>query len=203
MWNSEQGYCTGGILQSTGWNMGYWYWVDYADRECLHHKLNQSGKSQGGASWCHFLDLLFIYRYLPILSIQWSYSLPWFAFSHSIEKPWRHCFCAGKVGGILASIPQALAASVLCFEWAVVIALGLWNLQHIRTSSFRNMIIVGVSLFLGFSIPAYFQQYQPTTSLMVPSYLVPFSAASDGPFSSGSQVCHHLMSGHLIILGWT
>ncbi|KAI4385254.1 hypothetical protein MLD38_003303 [Melastoma candidum] len=94
----------------------------------------------------------------------------------------------GKVGGILASIPQALAASILCFEWAVVVALGLLNLQHTRMSSFRNMIIVGVSLFLGFSIPSYFQQYQPTTSLMVPSYLVPFSAASDGPFSSGSQV---------------
>lgn len=42
-------------------------------------------------------------------------------------------------------------------------------------------MIVGVSLFLGFSIPAYFQQYQPETSLILPSYFVPYGAASSGP----------------------
>ncbi|KAJ7953515.1 Nucleobase-ascorbate transporter-like protein [Quillaja saponaria] len=93
----------------------------------------------------------------------------------------------GKVGAILASIPLALAASVLCFMWALIVALGLSNLQYGQSVSFRNITIVGVSLFLGLSIPAYFQQYHPETSLMLPSYLVPYGAASNGPVHSGSK----------------
>lgn len=91
----------------------------------------------------------------------------------------------GKVGALLASIPQALAASVLCFMWALTAALGLSNLRYSQSSSFRNITIVGVSLFLGMSIPAYFQQYQAESSLILPSYLVPYAAASSGPFRSG------------------
>ncbi|WVZ12548.1 hypothetical protein V8G54_017078 [Vigna mungo] len=91
----------------------------------------------------------------------------------------------GKVGALLASIPQALAASVLCFVWALTAALGLSNLRYSQSTSFRNITIVGVSLFLGMSIPAYFQQYQVESSLILPSYLVPYAAASSGPFRSG------------------
>ncbi|KOM26523.1 hypothetical protein LR48_Vigan284s000900 [Vigna angularis] len=89
------------------------------------------------------------------------------------------------VGALLASIPQALAASVLCFMWALTAALGLSNLRFSQSTSFRNITIVGVSLFLGMSIPAYFQQYQVESSLILPSYLVPYAAASSGPFRSG------------------
>ncbi|OMO56293.1 Xanthine/uracil/vitamin C permease [Corchorus capsularis] len=93
----------------------------------------------------------------------------------------------GKVGAILASIPLSLAASMLCFMWALVVGLGLSNLQYTQTASFRNITIVGVSLFLGLSIPAYFQQYQPESSLILPSYLLSFAAASDGPVYTGSK----------------
>ncbi|CAL1400107.1 unnamed protein product [Linum trigynum] len=93
----------------------------------------------------------------------------------------------GKVGAILASIPQALAAAILCFIWGLIVALGLSTLQYSQTASFRNIAIVGVSLFLGMSIPAYFQQYEPKSSLILPSYLIPYSAASDGPVNTGSK----------------
>lgn len=93
----------------------------------------------------------------------------------------------GKVGAILASMPQALAASILCFMWALMVAMGLSTLQYSQAASFRNITIVGVSLFLGFSIPAYFQQYQPESSLILPSYLVPYAAASNGPVHTGSK----------------
>ncbi|KAF8404713.1 hypothetical protein HHK36_009601 [Tetracentron sinense] len=93
----------------------------------------------------------------------------------------------GKVGAILASIPLALAASVLCFMWALIVALGLSTLQYSQTASFRNITIVGVSLFLSLSIPAYVQQYQPNTSFILPSYFVPFAAASNGPVHSGNN----------------
>lgn len=96
-------------------------------------------------------------------------------------------YLIGKVGAILASIPQALAASVLCFMWALIVALGLSTLQYSQTASFRNITIVGASLFLGLSIPAYFQQYQPESSLILPSYFVPYAAASSGPVHTGSK----------------
>lgn len=93
----------------------------------------------------------------------------------------------GKIGAILASIPQALAAAILCFMWALIVALGLSTLQYTQTASFRNITIVGVALFLGLSIPAYIQQYLPESSLILPSYLIPYSAASDGPVHTGSK----------------
>lgn len=93
----------------------------------------------------------------------------------------------GKVGAILASIPLALAAAILCFIWALIVALGLSTLQYSQTASFRNITIVGVSLFLGLSIPAYFQQYQPESSLILPSYFIPYAAASNGPVHTGNK----------------
>ncbi|KAJ6915797.1 hypothetical protein NC652_018456 [Populus alba x Populus x berolinensis] len=93
----------------------------------------------------------------------------------------------GKVGAILASIPQALAASILCFMWGLIVSLGLSTLQYSQTASFRNITIVGVSLFLGLTIPAYFQQYQPESSLILPSYFVPYAAASNGPVQTSSK----------------
>ncbi|XP_057495151.1 nucleobase-ascorbate transporter 11-like [Actinidia eriantha] len=103
----------------------------------------------------------------------------------------------GKVGAILASIPQALAAAILCFIWALIVALGLSTLQYCQSGSFRNMTIVGVSLFLGLSVPAYFQQYQPDSSLILPSYLVPFAAASNGPVYTGSRQLDFAINGLL------
>ncbi|KAL5078964.1 hypothetical protein RYX36_007385 [Vicia faba] len=109
----------------------------------------------------------------------------------------------GKVGALLASIPQALAAAVLCFMWALTVTLGLSTLQYGQSASFRNMTIVGVALFLGMSIPSYFQQYQPESRLILPSYLVPYAAASSGPFHSGLKqldfAINALMSMNMVV----
>ncbi|CAM8915777.1 unnamed protein product [Rhodiola kirilowii] len=109
----------------------------------------------------------------------------------------------GKAGAVLASIPLAVAASVLCFIWALIVALGLMNLQYCQTSSFRNVIIVGVSLFFGLSVPAYFQQYQPDTTLVLPGYLVSYAAASSGPVKFGSEqvdfIINALLSMNMVV----
>lgn len=109
----------------------------------------------------------------------------------------------GKVGAILASIPQALAASILCFMWALIVAIGLSNLQYTQSASFRNIMIVGASLFLGLSIPAYFQQYHPESRLILPGYFVPFAAASNGPMHTGSKqfdfAINALMSMNMVV----
>ncbi|XP_042474759.1 nucleobase-ascorbate transporter 11-like [Zingiber officinale] len=93
----------------------------------------------------------------------------------------------GKVGALLASIPLALAASVLCFTWALIVALGLSTLQYTQTRSSRNIIIVGFTLFISLTIPAYFQQYEPNSILILPSYLLPYGAASSGPVHTNSE----------------
>ncbi|KAJ0040145.1 hypothetical protein Pint_27698 [Pistacia integerrima] len=108
-----------------------------------------------------------------------------------------------KIGAILASIPLALAASILCFMWALLVAMGLSTLQYSQSASFRNIMIVGISLFLGLSIPAYFQQYQPESSLILPSYFVPYAAASNGPAHTRSKqldfAINALMSMNMVV----
>ncbi|KAK9112925.1 hypothetical protein Scep_020444 [Stephania cephalantha] len=101
----------------------------------------------------------------------------------------------GKIGALLASIPISLAASVLCFIWALIVALGLSTLQYGQTKSFRNIAIVGVSLFFSLSIPAYFQQYQPDISFILPSYFIPYAAASNGPVHTSSKDFDYAING--------
>lgn len=105
-------------------------------------------------------------------------------------------YVTGKIGAILASIPQALAAAALCFIWALTVALGLLTLRHTETASFRNVTIVGVSLFLGLSVPAYFQQYEPELALILPSYFLPYASASSGPFRTGNMQVTHVFHFH-------
>lgn len=89
----------------------------------------------------------------------------------------------GKVGAFIASIPQVIVAGLLCVMWAMVAALGLSNLRYSETGSSRNVLIVGLSLFLSLSIPAYFQQYGVSADSVatVPSTLQPYIVASHGP----------------------
>ncbi|PKA48762.1 Nucleobase-ascorbate transporter 11 [Apostasia shenzhenica] len=100
----------------------------------------------------------------------------------------------GKVGALLASIPVALAAAVLSFTWALIVALGLSTMQYTQTASSRNMLIVGFTLFISLSVPAYFQQYPPASTLILPSYLVPYAAASDGPINFASKGLNYVLN---------
>ncbi|GER39731.1 xanthine/uracil permease family protein [Striga asiatica] len=111
----------------------------------------------------------------------------------------------GKVGGFIASIPEVMVAALLCFMWAMLTALGLSNLRYSEAGSSRNIIIVGLSLFLSLSVPAYFQQYglSPNSNLSVPSYFQPYIVASHGPIATTSggvnYVVNTLLSLHMVI----
>ncbi|XP_048592817.1 nucleobase-ascorbate transporter 12 isoform X2 [Brassica napus] len=102
----------------------------------------------------------------------------------------------GKVGGFIASIPQVMVGSLLCFMWAMFTALGLSNLRYSEAGSSRNIIIVGLSLFFSLSVPAYFQQYgvSPNSNLSVPSYYQPYIVASHGPFKSQYKGVNYVMN---------
>ncbi|KAF5770116.1 putative xanthine/uracil/vitamin C permease [Helianthus annuus] len=111
----------------------------------------------------------------------------------------------GKVGGFIASIPQVMVAGLLCIMWAMLVALGLSNLRYSEAGSSRNIIIIGLSLFLSLSVPAYFQQYglSPNSNSPVPTYFQPYIVASHGPFRSQyrgvNYVMNTLLSFHMVI----
>lgn len=94
--------------------------------------------------------------------------------------------CAGKVGAFFASIPQVIVGGLLCVMWAMLAALGLSNLRYSETGSSRNVVIVGLALFVSLSVPAYFQDYgvSPDFVATTPSNLQPYIVASHGPFNT-------------------
>ncbi|KAK4361208.1 hypothetical protein RND71_020160 [Anisodus tanguticus] len=65
----------------------------------------------------------------------------------------------GKFGALFASIPFPIFAAVYCVLFGLVASVGLSFLQFTNMNSMRNLFVVGVSLFLGLSIPEYFREY--------------------------------------------
>uniref|UniRef100_A0A2N9H3I1 Uncharacterized protein n=1 Tax=Fagus sylvatica TaxID=28930 RepID=A0A2N9H3I1_FAGSY len=65
----------------------------------------------------------------------------------------------GKFGAVLASIPLPIVAALFCVLFAYVAAAGLALLQYCNLNSFRLKFILGFSLFMGLSVPQYFNEY--------------------------------------------
>ncbi|KAJ4716132.1 Nucleobase-ascorbate transporter [Melia azedarach] len=65
----------------------------------------------------------------------------------------------GKFGAVLASIPLPIVAALYCVLFAYVASAGLSFLQFCNLNSFRTKFIIGFSLFMGLSVPQYFNEY--------------------------------------------
>ncbi|XP_058193663.1 nucleobase-ascorbate transporter 6 [Rhododendron vialii] len=65
----------------------------------------------------------------------------------------------GKFGAVFASIPAPIVAALYCLFFGYVGSVGLSFLQFCNLNSFRVKFILGYSIFLGFSIPQYFNEY--------------------------------------------
>ncbi|XP_027347466.1 nucleobase-ascorbate transporter 6-like [Abrus precatorius] len=65
----------------------------------------------------------------------------------------------GKFGAVFASIPAPIVAALYCLFFAYVGSAGLGFLQFCNLNSFRTKFILGFSIFMGFSIPQYFNEY--------------------------------------------
>ncbi|KAK4492817.1 hypothetical protein RD792_000142 [Penstemon davidsonii] len=65
----------------------------------------------------------------------------------------------GKFGAVFASIPLPIFAALYCVLFGLVGSVGLSFLQFTNMNSMRNLIITGLSLFLGISIPQFFNEY--------------------------------------------
>ncbi|KAH9692696.1 nucleobase-ascorbate transporter 3 [Citrus sinensis] len=62
----------------------------------------------------------------------------------------------GKFGAFFASIPLPIFAAIYCVLLGIVAAVGITFIQFANNNSMRNIYILGLSLFLGISIPQYF-----------------------------------------------
>lgn len=69
----------------------------------------------------------------------------------------------GKFGALFASIPFPIFAALYCVLFALVAAVGVSFIQFTNMNSMRNLFILGVSLFLGLSIPQYFNEFYATS----------------------------------------
>lgn len=66
----------------------------------------------------------------------------------------------GKFGAVFASIPAPMVAALYCLFFAYVGSAGLGFLQFCNLNSFRTKFILGFSVFMGLSIPQYFNEYR-------------------------------------------
>ncbi|KAL2316995.1 hypothetical protein Fmac_030871 [Flemingia macrophylla] len=65
----------------------------------------------------------------------------------------------GKFGAVFASIPFPIFAALYCVLFGLVASVGISFLQFTNMNSMRNLIIIGLTLFLGISVPQFFNQY--------------------------------------------
>ncbi|KAF3781834.1 Nucleobase-ascorbate transporter 2 [Nymphaea thermarum] len=65
----------------------------------------------------------------------------------------------GKFGALFASIPFTIFAALYCVLFGLVASVGLSFLQFTNMNSMRSLFITGVSLFLGLSVPEYFNEF--------------------------------------------
>ncbi|KAK1316898.1 Nucleobase-ascorbate transporter 7 [Acorus calamus] len=67
--------------------------------------------------------------------------------------------CLGKFGAVVASIPMPIVAALYCVLFAYAASAGLGLLQFCHLNSFRTKFILGTSIFLGFSVAQYFNEF--------------------------------------------
>ncbi|XP_019434040.1 PREDICTED: nucleobase-ascorbate transporter 1 [Lupinus angustifolius] len=65
----------------------------------------------------------------------------------------------GKFGAVFASIPIPIFAALYCILFGLVASVGISFLQFTNLNSMRNLVIIGLTLFLGISVHQLFDQY--------------------------------------------
>ncbi|KAK8611651.1 hypothetical protein V6N13_131697 [Hibiscus sabdariffa] len=94
-----------------------------------------------------------------------------------------------KFGAVFASIPFPIFAALYCVLFGLVGSVGLSFLQFTNMNCMRNLIITGLSLFLGISIPQFFNEYwNPSHRGLVHTNAGWFNAFMNTIFSSPATV---------------
>ncbi|XP_028757942.1 LOW QUALITY PROTEIN: nucleobase-ascorbate transporter 1-like [Neltuma alba] len=94
----------------------------------------------------------------------------------------------GKFGAVFASIPIPIFAALYCILFGLVASVGLSFLQFTNMNSMRNLIITGLTLFLGISIPQFFSEYWTKRGGLVNTNAGWFNAFLNTIFASPATV---------------
>ncbi|XP_057506007.1 nucleobase-ascorbate transporter 1-like isoform X1 [Actinidia eriantha] len=94
----------------------------------------------------------------------------------------------GKFGAVFASIPFPIYAALYCVLFGLVGSVGLSFLQFTNMNSMRNLTITGLSLFLGISVPQFFNEYHTLHRGLVRTNAGWFNAFMNTLFSSPPTV---------------
>ncbi|KAE9614938.1 putative xanthine/uracil/vitamin C permease [Lupinus albus] len=95
----------------------------------------------------------------------------------------------GKFGAVFASIPIPIFAALYCILFGLVASVGISFLQFTNLNSMRNLVIIGLTLFLGISVHQLFDQYwNPSRHGLVHTNAGWFNAFLNTIFSSPATV---------------
>ena len=82
-----------------------------------------------------------------------------------------------KFGALAAGIPGPIVGGLYCTLFGLIAAVGIQQLAKADLSSNRNLFIAGFSLFMGLSVPAYFDGYVTAYSPGAAELLAPLPDA--------------------------
>ena len=82
-----------------------------------------------------------------------------------------------KFGALAAAIPGPIVGGLYCTLFGLIAAVGIQQLAKADLSSNRNLFIAGFSLFMGLSVPAYFEGYVTTYTPGAAELLAPLPTA--------------------------
>lgn len=71
----------------------------------------------------------------------------------------------GKFGAVAAAIPTPVVGGLYCALFGLISAVGVRQLSHADLNADRNLFIAGFALFMGLSVPAYFNSQAGTAAL--------------------------------------
>jgi nucleobase transporter 1/2 len=72
----------------------------------------------------------------------------------------------GKFGALFASIPTPVIGGIYCVMFGMITSVGLSNLQFVDLNSARNLFIIGFALFMGISLPEFFERAEGPVTIV-------------------------------------
>jgi len=90
----------------------------------------------------------------------------------------------GKFGALAAAIPSPVVGGLYCALFGLIAAIGVQQLSKADLSSDRNLFIAGFSLFMGLSVPAYFNTVSSPEGMTAGQTLVTYAPAADTMLAS-------------------
>ncbi|NOX59289.1 MAG: xanthine permease [Planctomycetes bacterium] len=86
----------------------------------------------------------------------------------------------GKFGAFAATIPDPVVGGLYCALFGLISAVGIQQLAKCDLNADRNLFIAGFSLFMGLSIPAYFNAIADAGDLQLGQTLATYKPTAEG-----------------------